>query len=532
MLDGEDEDYGSGELSNDTIAAHDDNISLNLDTINTTFNNASIPLQSHYPSLASGAIDAESVYGGGGGGRTYAIAMVCDFFYPRFGGVESHLYQLSQCLIARGHKVVVLTHAYNTRHGVRYLSNGLKVYYLPFPPVYQASAFPSVFAMLPLFRNIFIRERIEIVHGHGAFSCMCHEAILHGRTMGLRVVFTDHSLFGFHDASSIHMNKVLKFTLSDIDHVICVSHTSKENTVLRAQLDPRDVSAIPNAVDTSVFSPNPAAKDHAVITLVVMSRLVYRKGIDLVIDLIPRVCASYPNVAWIIGGDGDRMLGLQEMLEEHQLHDRVEVLGEVAHEDVRDVLVRGDIFVNASLTEAFCIAIVEAVACGLSVVSTRVGGVPEVLPEHMIKLADPNPDDLMRQIHAAIGEVHNVHPHEFHSAVASMYNWHDVAKRTQVVYDRIITAPPVPLIERFRRYYGCGIWAGKLFCMLMALDYIFYCILEWAFPRSEIDIAPDFPTHEYESLSLARKRGNPNMANLMRTHTDNVDPGGQSGRSK
>lgn len=43
--------------------------------------------------------------------------------------------------------------------------------------------------------------------------------------MGLRAVFTDHSLFGFADAASILTNKLLKFTLSDVDHVICVSHT-------------------------------------------------------------------------------------------------------------------------------------------------------------------------------------------------------------------------------------------------------------------------------------------------------------------
>jgi phosphatidylinositol glycan class A protein len=43
--------------------------------------------------------------------------------------------------------------------------------------------------------------------------------------MGLKTVFTDHSLFGFADAGSILANKMLKFTLSDVDHVICVSHT-------------------------------------------------------------------------------------------------------------------------------------------------------------------------------------------------------------------------------------------------------------------------------------------------------------------
>lgn len=47
------------------------------------------------------------------------------------GGVESHIYQLSQCLIEKGHKVVIATHAYGHRRGVRYLTNGLKVYYLP-----------------------------------------------------------------------------------------------------------------------------------------------------------------------------------------------------------------------------------------------------------------------------------------------------------------------------------------------------------------------------------------------------------------
>ena len=55
------------------------------------------------------------------------LLMVSDFFYPNTGGVESHIYQLSQCLMALGHKVVVLTHAYGDRAGVRYLTNGLKV---------------------------------------------------------------------------------------------------------------------------------------------------------------------------------------------------------------------------------------------------------------------------------------------------------------------------------------------------------------------------------------------------------------------
>lgn len=54
---------------------------------------------------------------------------------------------------------------------------------------------------------------------------MAHEAMFHARNMGLKTVFTDHSLFGFADASSILTNKLLKFSLADCNHAICVSHT-------------------------------------------------------------------------------------------------------------------------------------------------------------------------------------------------------------------------------------------------------------------------------------------------------------------
>ena len=49
--------------------------------------------------------------------------------------------------------------------------------------------------------------------------------MLHARTMDIPAVFTDHSLFGFADASSIITNKILKFSLHGINHTICVSHT-------------------------------------------------------------------------------------------------------------------------------------------------------------------------------------------------------------------------------------------------------------------------------------------------------------------
>ncbi|KAF2265140.1 phosphatidylinositol:UDP-GlcNAc transferase PIG-A [Lojkania enalia] len=465
----------------------------------------------------------------------YNIAMVSDFFFPQPGGVESHIYQLSSKLIDRGHKVIIITHAYAGRTGVRYLTNGLKVYHVPFFVIYRETTFPTVFSFFPIFRNIVIRERIEIVHGHGSLSSFCIEAILHARTMGLRAVFTDHSLFGFADAGSILTNKLLKFALSDVDHVICVSHTCKENTVLRASLDPLMVSVIPNAVVAENFrplsysshrsapGPPPRISPQDTITVVVISRLFYNKGTDLLIAAIPRILASHPNVCFIIAGSGPKAIDLEQMIERNVLQDRVEMLGPVRHEEVRDVMVRGHIYLHPSLTEAFGTVIVEAASCGLYVVCTRVGGIPEVLPTHMTEFAKPEEDDIVEATGRAIRALRagKVRTELFHNQVKQMYSWTDVAQRTERVYDGIMGElshdqfyqgvgvsgawsatrgragmQSFALIERLKRYYGCGIWAGKLFCLCVIVDYLLYVCLEMFAPRSRIDICRNWPTKD------------------------------------
>lgn len=423
--------------------------------------------------------------------------MVTDFFYPQPGGVEFHVYHLSQKLIDLGHSVIIITHDYGNRTGVRMLTNGLRVYYAPLLTIYRSSTVPSVFSAFPILRNILIREQIDIVHGHGSLSSLGAEAILHGRTMGLKAVFTDHSLFGFADVSSILGNKLLKFTLSDISHAICVSHTCKENTVLRASLDPLNVSVIPNAVILEDFAPDftkPKVKSR--ITIVVISRLFPNKGADLLTAIIPRICHEKPEVDFIIAGDGPKFLDLEQMREKYFLQERVTLIGAVKHEKVRDVMVRGDIYLHPSLTEAFGTVIVEAASCGLYVVTTKVGGIPEVLPQHMMSFADPEEDSL---VEAALGAVElvgsgKIDTSKFHAEVAAMYSWDNIAKRTENVYHsldhRRINRP---LLQRLKKYYFCGAVAGKLYCVCVILDILIYTLLEFFYPRDSIDLASKWP---------------------------------------
>lgn len=136
--------------------------------------------------------------------------MASDFFYPSIGGVEEHVYNLSQMLLALGHKVqlnnqkqvkirkiisnfdvlfqvVVVTHAYGDCSGIRYATHGLKVYYLPIKVCYNQCILPTGVCNVPLLRTILLRERIDVVHAHSAFSALAIETILVGSLLGLKV---------------------------------------------------------------------------------------------------------------------------------------------------------------------------------------------------------------------------------------------------------------------------------------------------------------------------------------------------------
>jgi phosphatidylinositol glycan class A protein len=322
--------------------------------------------------------------------------------------------------------------------------------------------------------------------------------------------------------------------------MVLTKSCSKENTVLRASLDPFMVSVIPNAVVAENFRPLSYDQDKAnrnsdrphelvptpkpigpydTITIVVISRLFYNKGTDLLIAAIPRILANDRHVRFIIAGSGPKAIDLEQMLERRVLQDRVELLGPVRHEEVRDVMVRGHIYLHPSLTEAFGTVIVEAASCGLYVVCTRVGGIPEVLPQDMTRYSKPEEDDLVFQTGKAIAALraNKIRTERFHDQVKMMYSWTNVAARTERVYDGITGTIPdeefygdhfgggwsalrgrtgvqsFALIDRLKRYYGCGMWAGKLFCLCVVVDYLLFVFLEMWAPAANIDVARDWP---------------------------------------
>lgn len=132
--------------------------------------------------------------------------------------------------------------------------------------------------------------------------------------------------------------------------------------MLRAKVPKENVSVIPNAVDTAYFTPNPndrrIADGHSqqgiemhqfpavrhvnvlpnfliLVTVVIVSRLVYRKGVDLMAGVISKL-VNMRNVNFLIGGDGPKRSLLEEIREKNNMQDRVTLLGPLEHSKVSD----------------------------------------------------------------------------------------------------------------------------------------------------------------------------------------------------
>lgn len=85
-------------------------------------------------------------------------------------------------------------------------------------------------------------------------------------------------------------------------------------------------------------------------------------------------------------------------------------------------------------------------------------------------------------------------PNEMHERVKTMYNWRNVAKRTEVVYRKVAAMRIPSLGSRLVRYSTVGPWAGPAVCFLVALLHIMWRICERIWPAHAIEKCPDLPT--------------------------------------
>lgn len=151
----------------------------------------------------------------------------------------------------------------------------------------------------------------------------------------------------------------------------------------------KDVTVIPNGVDLSLFATEPPVnqvtslverlgKKEGDVYLVTTSRLSKKNGVDDVIRALPLLPRT---VKFLIAGVGEDEWKLRKLAEQYGVRDRIWFLGLVEQKDLPALLRISDIFIRASRSEGFGNSFIEAMAAGLPVIATPVGGIPDFIDD-------------------------------------------------------------------------------------------------------------------------------------------------------
>lgn len=233
----------------------------------------------------------------------------------------------------------------------------------------------------PLTAGLRLRRlgRFDVIHSHLLRGSAAVAAAL---LPGARV-FTHHS-------TPIHVSRTaFRLMSAGTDLFVAISEAGRRPL---AETVGGPVAVVPNGIDLERFRPCPAHPEDRPLTVMATGNLLPAKNYPMLIraaDRLRRILPGVP-VRFRIAGEGVLRLALEAEIAARGLDDRIELLG--SRTDIADLLNQADLFLMTSAYEGLPLAIMEAMACGLPVVATDVGGCGELVAEGVTGHLVP-PDD-------------------------------------------------------------------------------------------------------------------------------------------
>ena len=305
------------------------------------------------------------------------ILMVSTYFHPIVGGAERQALGLAKELIKAGHSVTVATCRFSGLSASE-IVEGIQVHRAIRPiargPVYATSYLASLIAFL-----IRERRRYDLIHAHLLFLDAAAAGALRARVR--KPVVAKAACGGAHgDVARLKQTPFGSLVFSGVrraDRIVATSRQVEQELVGHG-VERRRIIQIPNGVDTERF--RPAADRDAVRramrltgrVVVFVGRLHPQKGLTTLCEAWAVVAARCPDATLLMVGGGPQDAELKQLTGRLQLADRIRFCGE--QRDVLPSLQAADLFVLPSLSEGLSNALLEAMACGLACVATRIGG--------------------------------------------------------------------------------------------------------------------------------------------------------------
>ncbi len=300
------------------------------------------------------------------------IAILIPCFLPKwFGGTEVATYHLAGRLAKRGHEVHVIT-PLDEGLPEESCENGFHIHRLP----KIATSFPGgVIFWGDIVRAI---QRIgpDIVHAQSLNSGI--PALFSNKLLKIPYVVYGRGLDVYHPEWYVKLTA--KAVLKNAGAAIALTEDMEE---IMNDMYNRDIVLVPNGIDLVEDSARQREAENHSKRVLFVGRLHSVKGIQYLLGAMYIVHRELPEVKLTLVGDGEDRERLEHMTDFLGIKECVEFVGRVPHERIRYYMVHADVLVLPSLSEGFPVTILEAMASGLPVIATRVGGVPEIIENNV-----------------------------------------------------------------------------------------------------------------------------------------------------
>ena len=310
------------------------------------------------------------------------IGVTC---YPTYGGSGAVATALGLALAERGHEVHFITYDQPFRlpgfkERVFYHEVEMEDY-----PLFEHP--PYSLALAVALHDAAKKEALDVVHMHYAIphatSAFLAREMLGGEGK-LRIVTTLHgtdiTLLGLHPS----FHEITRFSILQSNGLSAVSDFLRDATVRDFSVSEHRIEVIPNFVDTDVWRPEPESHRRSVLAprgeKIVMHVSNFRavKQVQSVVEIFAKISEATPVRLVLIGDGPERPRALQRA-DDLGLADQVLFLGK--HVAVEELLCCANLFLLPSISESFGLAALEAMSCGVPVVASTAGGIPELVQD-------------------------------------------------------------------------------------------------------------------------------------------------------
>jgi glycosyltransferase involved in cell wall biosynthesis len=277
---------------------------------------------------------------------------------------------------------------------------------------------------------------VDIIH--------CHSAILSaysGMKMSFKYdipyVITEHYT-GF-ARGLINGDKVslVKKVFDNANSIISVSNSLKND--IKKYTSNKNIKVIPNMIDTSRFIIG-GENDVDKFAFLAVCYLTYKKGIDILIKAFAIAFKDNNNVILRIGGDGEELDNLRKLSIELGVDEKIFFLGALSRDEVSEAMKKCDVFALPSRFETFGVVLIEALACGKPVISTRGEGPDDIIEEYNGMLVEKeNVNELADAMKFIYTNKDKYNPIEIRKDCIERFSTQSVSKKIIDLYKEVLS---------------------------------------------------------------------------------------------